>query len=141
MDKMRAEAVARYGMAGWEIYKDEEDGREIHIADVWPILLGRLTRTHRPWAESFQLGIAIWPVVEMDAFVESMTDTRTFDWAVPIGLDGRYPHGGAAITIYDSDMLPHGVIALASVRVAVMNSAARLVARACGVESLAVTSC
>jgi hypothetical protein len=133
LDRMRAEAVVRHNMPGWEIYHDDE-----HIADVWPLVLGPLTRTHGAWAESREHGIGIWPVTDMDSFIEAMTETRTFDWAVPLGIDGRYPHDGAAITIYDSVILPHGVVSLAHVRYTIMAAARLLIARACGLGSLVV---
>jgi len=39
-----------------------------------------------------------------------LTETKVYDTAVPIGSDHKYPFGGDAITVYESDDLPLGVV-------------------------------
>lgn len=48
-------------------------------------------------------------------------DGASWDSAVPIGPDGKYPHGGAAITVYAHNILPCGVVPYETIKSAFRN--------------------
>lgn len=123
----------RNGVLQWEI-EDKRDGRVLFC--VMPKIFRISGRFFRPWCTSEKYGLSIHLIHgDAGAIIEHLTDTDSFDWAVPINADHSYPYGGAAITVYSSNMLKEGIVPLAKVREVVMDSVATMIFDSIGLEA------
>jgi len=94
------------GIPAWEFYDNDK-----FLGYAVPTLFQKMIPANVSFYTPGRLAVylSVHPI--------ELTDTRVFDYAVPINEDRTFPFDGEACTVYESNDLETGIVPLFSVRI------------------------